>query len=145
MALPMGVLGIARQEAKARLMSEALYLPTASFCRARRCLRAAEAGPSPLRVLFAAAADSESRGGPFRSASVSGDFQGTGFVIEACVDNEADGRFCFRDADALRSVGAAVQGWFAFLACAAHAVWLFGGSVLLWLHRRASFKRAVGR
>lgn len=75
-----------------------------------------------------------------------GDFQGQRFdyIIPAMKKTDS-GYFVMMDENVMKKYSRNSEIWFAFLASAAHGIWIFGGMSLMFLHKQRFFRKLSPR
>lgn len=161
-AIPMGILKYAKKEHTERFIEEIYNLPTSYVCRNKTCLLYDEKfneisekflGNRELAQQFAGFIDAskdfyshpENRINPIYGNS--GNFTGVVSIFHICIYKNNEGKdsyFCVIDDNAMKDYGKFSQLWFSFLTSVAHGVWLFGGMLLLALHKSRKIKKLAG-
>lgn len=152
LALPMGVLRFGKDRVADMMLTEARYMPLEVFCNDRTCMfldgefREIEAKriashPLPPSEFVNRSARAVIDGGHATKFVRSTSFNGTTFSIDGCLARRDERQpttdyICFSDARLLDGLGRTTAAWMGFLSSVAHATWLFGGTFLLWLHKR---------
>lgn len=152
LALPMGVLRFEKDRVADMMLTEARYMPLEVFCNDRTCMfldgefREIEAKriashPLPPSEFVNRSARAVIDGGHATKFVRSTSFNGTTFSIDGCLARRDERQpttdyICFSDARLLDGLGRTTAAWMGFLSSVAHATWLFGGTFLLWLHKR---------
>lgn len=150
-ALPMGTLRFEKNRVADMLLNEARYTPVDAFCTHRTCMfidagfaevasKRIASDPLPFDDFVKHSREHVTRGNPtkyVRSTSL----KGATFAVDACLPRHderapATEYLCFSDAHTLDGLGRTTAAWMGFLSSAAHATWLFGGTFLLFLHKR---------
>lgn len=151
-ALPMGMLRYEKDRVAVMMLAEARLFPVEDFCSDRTCLFLGDGfveaigkrhapHPLPPREFVEHSAEAVMTAGHSTKYVRSTSFNGTTFAIDGCVPRKdyrpPETRYlCFSDARMLDGLGRTTAAWMGFLSSAAHGTWLFGGVLLLWLHRR---------
>ncbi|MCS4089434.1 hypothetical protein [Rhizobium sp. BK176] len=150
-ALPMGTLRFEKNRVADMLLNEARYMPLETFCPNRTCMffdsgfaevasKRIASDPLPFDGFVTHSGEHVTRGNStkyVRSTSL----KGATFAVDACLPRRDDRApatdyMCFSDAHTLDGLGRTTAAWMGFLSSAAHATWLFGGTFLLFLHKR---------
>lgn len=152
LALPMGLLRFEKDRVADMMLTEARYMPLEVFCHDRTCMfldgefreigaKRIASHPLPPSEFVERSAQAVIEGGNATKFVRSTSFNGTTFSIDGCLPRRDERQqptdyMCFSDARMLDGLGRTTAAWMGFLSSAAHATWLFGGTFLLWLHKR---------
>jgi hypothetical protein len=133
------------------LLKEARYMPLPAFCPDRTCIfldadfvevtsKRIASDPLPFAEFVEHSAP-HVRAGNSSKYVRSTSLKGATFAVDACLPRRDDREpatdyMCFSDAHTLDGLGRTTAAWMGFLSSAAHATWLFGGTFLLFLHKR---------
>jgi hypothetical protein len=150
-ALPMGTLRFEKDRVAVMLLKEARYMPLEAFCPERTCMffdaefaevvaKRIASDPLPFSEFVEHSAEHVEAGHStkfVRSTSL----KGATFAVDACLPRHDDREpatdyMCFSDAHTLDGLGRTTAAWMGFLSSVAHATWLFGGTFVLFLHKR---------
>ncbi len=159
MAIPMSILKYTRIDRMNSFVEQIVELPSDYFCKNKTCLffdkefkerQELFVGSKELANQFNGFIESSksfyslAENRKHRLHGNSGNFVGVISIFHACIYKDNGGMLCAIDDKSMKDYGRLAQLWFAFLTSMAHGFWIFGGVLLLSLHKNRKIKHLVG-